>query len=229
MPATQSALSDEAKVARRHAALQRYAAKQTQIQASCFWKGTLRSKPASQEQKQQQLSSATKYRKKNREHICISDAARRDEKRLRQEAVKALQSLSRQPPAEATQKSGAYVMHPTPRPALATNTTHAARNMDDSDNDCSSESSSMHPNSPISGPVFYADGCASSRPHSPTPDLDCNCRWPQYCGKCTCGCDYMCCLYHHEDESEYRKWMKQLTCEERGLPSPYKDIIDYKF
>lgn len=66
---------------------------------------------------------------------------------------------------------------------------------------------------PIPGAVFYR----APRPASPPLDLDCDCRLPAFCSKCTCGCDNVCCLYHHEGESEHRKLMKKWTIEEQIL------------
>ncbi|KAJ7853155.1 hypothetical protein B0H14DRAFT_2580551 [Mycena olivaceomarginata] len=89
------------------------------------------------------------------------------------------------------------------------------RSESESESESSDSDSEFLNDSPIPGASY---GYGAPRPRSLTPpDLDCDCLLPAYCPKCTCGCDYMCCLRHHENESDHRKWMKVLTLEEEQL------------
>ncbi|KAJ7106465.1 hypothetical protein C8R43DRAFT_1045608 [Mycena crocata] len=245
MPATKHLLSSEAKVAHRHTALKKYAAKhKSKLRASAkermqqcvelAWSITsltalstprLRSKSPSQNQHKRQLASAATYRTKNRESIRASDTLQRAEKLIVKQhdddtrKARALQERehedrARQPPStpQPAPLSAFASRHFLSAPEFSSEESES----DDIDSDSPAE---LPSESAISDRIFYGE---EPRARSPTPDIFCQCPWPKYCPKCTCGCDYMCCLYHHEDESEYRRWMKELTCEERGLPSPYK-------
>ncbi|KAJ7155577.1 hypothetical protein C8R43DRAFT_1000504 [Mycena crocata] len=213
MPATKHLLSSEAKVAHRHTALKKYAAKhKSKLRASakermqqCVELAWLRSKSPSQNQHKRQLASAATYRTKNRESIRASDTLQRAEKLI----IVLVKPPSTPQPAPLSAFASRHFLS---APEFSSEESES----DDIDSDSPAE---LPSESAISDRIFYGE---EPRARSPTPDIFCQCPWPKYCPKCTCGCDYMCCLYHHEDESEYRRWMKELTCEERGLPSPYK-------
>ncbi|KAJ7109050.1 hypothetical protein C8R43DRAFT_962628 [Mycena crocata] len=206
--------NSDTKAARRQAALKRYAlkhAKKLRVSARGRMQ-RFRSQPATEERQEKELASAKKYRNQNRESIRIADSVRRAEKSLRTQREendeKARAQLERERRVRA-RRTLRRLAPPSP-PPLPQSARHRRGLLDlvppnsESDSELATEQSCVIPER-----IFYRG--ISPRPRSPTPDLECNCRWPQYCGKCTCGCDYMCCLYHHKDESEYRQWMKQLT------------------
>ncbi|KAJ7865213.1 hypothetical protein B0H13DRAFT_1898687 [Mycena leptocephala] len=240
MAPTRTVLDSEAKRARRKETLARYAAKHTvKLRASAkermhwhaaiallFIWGTyqllsIRAHAQTKTHKDGQLKSAAKYRKKNRESIRAADSLRRAKKCIETDGAEAYDERIQRPLMAKTQyKYERRQPSPRPKSTIASNAARRtleilgqSESVSESDSDSDSEFSN---DSPVPGASFY--GYGAPRPRSPTPiDLNCNCVFPAYCSKCTCGCDYMCCLRHHENESDHRKWMKELTLEEEQL------------
>ncbi|KAJ7124031.1 hypothetical protein C8R43DRAFT_958926 [Mycena crocata] len=219
MTSTRPPLDAAIKAERRQAALKRYALKHARkLRLSSQERmQRFRSKTPTEQQKAKKLASAKEYRERNRESIRAADSLRRAEERLLTKREEDERKARAQLKHEQRARQRRTPPTPKPQPRMRSRQAHVSCESEPSPSD--SESETQH-DAEIPERVFYSN---PARPRSPTPDSFCQCTWPKYCPKCTCGCDYMCCLYHHEDESEYRKWMKELTCEERGLPSPYKE------
>ncbi|KAJ7851887.1 hypothetical protein B0H13DRAFT_1904869 [Mycena leptocephala] len=223
----------EAKRARRQAALARYAAKHKgKLRASAKERmRRIRARPPTTTQKEGQLRSAAKYRETsvkasshvNRDSIRAADSLRRAKKCIETDGTEAYDERVQRPLMAKTQhKYERRPPSPRPRPAVMSNTMRRNLEIHDESKSGSESDSGLEPgsdtldNESIPGATFY--GYGAPRPRSPTPpDLNCNCVLPAHCPKCTCGCDYMCCLAFHENESEYRRWMKELTREEEDL------------
>ncbi|KAJ7066785.1 hypothetical protein B0H15DRAFT_958389 [Mycena belliarum] len=196
-------LDSEAKAARRRLALQKFRDKHNADLRDSARERMQRQRtlPTTETQKASKRAAAKKYREKHKESIHARDSLRRARKRREEEAALTPEeslttTLNPVPPSEAARRHKYWEeWSPPPESEGGSDTDSAGKD-----------------NSPISGSIFY--GRAKSRT---PPDLHCECRLPAFCPKCTCGCDYMCCLYHHDDESEHRKWMKDLTREENML------------
>ncbi|KAJ7893021.1 hypothetical protein B0H13DRAFT_1886511 [Mycena leptocephala] len=217
----------EARCVRRQAALARYASKhKAKLRASAKERmRRIRTCPPTTTQKEGQLRSAAKYRKTNRDSIRAADSLRRAKKCIEGDGAEAYDERVQRPLMAKTQrKYERRPPSPRPRPAIVSNAMRRTLEIhDESESESESEPESERDSDtlndePIPGASFY--GYGAPRPRSPTPpNLDCNCVLPAHCPKCTCGCDYMCCLQFHENESDYRRWMKELTREEETLRS----------
>ncbi|KAJ6451586.1 hypothetical protein C8R45DRAFT_88860 [Mycena sanguinolenta] len=224
MPRSKITLDPETKRARRQEALKRYATKhKTKLRAAAKERmRRIRAQAPSETQKNNKLKSATKYRGKNRESIRAADALRRARKCIETDGVEAYdEHFQRRSMARTQRKYEKRPPSPRPKPSVILGAARYAREIagiseSESDSDCSESEESDSEESSIPGPSIHRIG--GPQPRSPTPvDLDCDCLLPAYCPKCTCSCDYMCCLRHHANESDYRKWMKGLTLEEEQL------------
>ncbi|KAJ7079411.1 hypothetical protein B0H15DRAFT_804460 [Mycena belliarum] len=204
MPPSKPQLDAETKKARRQASLQRYAAK-------------LRSKTPTPAQQDGKLAAQKKYRTNHRDAIRNTDALRRASKRKERDSIQTYRKAAAPNQAKNEKRLAGSQCKIPPKPSAKDHNKYWEEwSPSPSESDSESQSGSESDNggsSAIPSKVFYANV------RSETPQvLDCDCLLPAYCPNCTCGCDHMCCLYHHEGESEYRKWMKELTWEENSLP-----------
>ncbi|KAJ7818742.1 hypothetical protein B0H13DRAFT_1922125 [Mycena leptocephala] len=216
----------EARRARRQAALARYASKHKgKLRASAKERmRRIRTRPPTTTQKEGQLRSAAKYREINRDSIRAADSLRRAKKSIEANGAEAYDERVQRPLMAKTQhKYERRPPSPRPRPAIVSNAMrrtleihHESESGSESESELERGSDTLN-DEPIPGATY---GYGAARPRSPTPpDFHCNCILPAHCPKCTCGCNYMCCLQFHENESDYRRWMKELTREEEALRS----------
>ncbi|KAJ7087525.1 hypothetical protein B0H15DRAFT_949902 [Mycena belliarum] len=207
-------LDSETKAAHRRLALQTFRDKHSMdLRHSAQERmQRLRALKPTEIQKASKHASAKRYREKNKESIRATDSLRRARKRREEEAV--LCAERRQRPrytrSQTSPQSAHADLEVAPPSEVAKHRKYWEEWSPPSESESGSDADSHgDSNSPV-------PGYGRTRSQTP-PELHCECRLPVHCPKCTCGCDYMCCLYHHEDESNHRKWMKELTLEENML------------
>ncbi|KAJ7066858.1 hypothetical protein B0H15DRAFT_958293 [Mycena belliarum] len=212
-------LSSEAVAASRKATIRRYADKnKVKLQASARARmQRLRSVPPTEEQLKAKQIAQKKYHVKHNSDIRQADSLRRARIAIEKHGAENFDDRANQASMSRTQRKHER-RAPLPRPQRpeVPNYARSERIVEPWSDPESSDEEELGLG-PI--PVY---GRATSHPpskpqESPTPDLTCDCCLPAFCPKCTCGCDYTCCLYHHENEDANRRWMKELTREENTL------------